>query len=420
VLRGHKDTLSWLAFSPDGKLLASASWDETVRVWDAEGGREIHRLAHAGRPYGVAFSPDGTVLAVLFSVPSRSESAVYFCDPRTGKELRALPFVPQASGPLQFSPDGKVLAVGGNGEVHLRDPLTGKEVRRIDCQWLYALSPDGRTLVARDGHGAAHLWDVSTGRRRYAFGGAEQVRPFVLSPDGRLLVRATKKNEIQLWEMATGQERLRWPGHEDEVTCAAFSPDGRSLYTGSLDTAILCWDVAGLGRRPPGTLSAREARSLWDDLCGEDAVRAGRAVALLAAAPREALPLVRRDVRSAVAADAKRLARLVAQLDHNLFEIRQGAMRELEEQGELAEPVLRDTLAAQPSPEVRRRAEELLEKLEAPLRASGRLRDLRAVELLERVGTPEARLLLEALARGAPAARLTREAKGSVERLNPR
>ncbi len=178
--------------------------------------------------------------------------------------------------------------------------------------------------------------------------------------------------------------------------------------------------MAGWGRPPSGTLSTHEAQALWQDLGGDDAARAGRAIAALAAVPAEALPLVRRDVRPAVAADAKRLARLVAQLDHDLFEIRQSAMRELEEQGEIAGPILRATLAAQPSPEVRRRVEELLEKLEAPRKASRLLRDLRAVEMLERMGTPEARQLLETLARGAPAARLTREAQGSRHRWSRR
>jgi RNA polymerase sigma factor (sigma-70 family) len=420
VLRGHTDLPSWLAFSPDSKLLASASWDQTVRVWDVWRGREVYQLGHPGRACGVAFSPDGAVLTALFSVLDASESSLHFWDPRTGKELPARKFVPRASGPLQFSPDGKTLAAGGSNQVHLLETATGKELRRLDCDWLFALSPDGRTLLGRNGDVAAHLWDVSTGRTRYSFGRQEKVWPFVLSPDGRVLVRATNKNEIQLWEVATGRERLRWPGHENEVICAVFSPDGRSLYTGSEDTSILCWDVAGWGRLPSGTLSAREAQSLWADLGGDDAAHAGRAIAALASAPGEALPLVRRHVRPAGAADAKHLAQLVVQLDNDRFDVRQSAMRELEEQEEIAGPILRDTLAGQPSAEVRRRVEELLEKLDAPLRESDLLRDLRAVEVLERIGTPEARRLLETLARGAAAARLTREAKGSLERLNRR
>ncbi len=444
LLRGHTDMPSWLAFSPDGKRLASASWDETVRIWDVERGREVHRLEHPGRALGVAFSPDGAALAALFSRAMGSGSAVYFWDPRTGKEQPPLRFVPQAPaplqvnpdgkvltagdfrfgpaapGPLQFSPDGKVLAGGDNGRVRLLEASTGKEVGAVECTWLFALSPDGRTLLTRDNVAAAQLWDVASGRRRYAFGREEKQWPFALSPDGRVLVRATMGDEVQLWEVATGRERLRWPGHENEVMCAAFSPDGRSLYTGGQDSSILCWDVAGWGRPPSGTLSAREARALWEDLAGDDAARAGRAIAALAAAPGEALPLVPRDVRPAAALDAKHLTRLVARLDHDQFEVRQSAMQELEEQGEMAEPILRDTRTGQPSPEVRRRVEELLAKLEAPLRASGRLRDLRAVELLERADTPEARRLLEALARGAPGARLTREAKASLRRLDLR
>src|SRR5262249_18530928 len=112
-------------------------------------------------------------------------------------------------------------------------------------------------------------------------------------------------------------------------------------------------------------------------------------------------------------ADGRRLARLVTDLDSDSFETRERATRELALLGDLAEPALRQALENRPSPELRRRAQRLLAKLEGP-----KLRQVRAVEVLELVGTPEAQKLLQELAGGAPSARLTQEAKASLGRLD--
>jgi hypothetical protein len=116
----------------------------------------------------------------------------------------------------------------------------------------------------------------------------------------------------------------------------------------------------------------------------------------------------------------ERLARLLADLDAEEFEVRKGAFAELEKFGEPAGPDLRKVLEGQPPAEVRRQAEELLPKLRQPIPAPERLREIRSVEVLEQIGTPEARTVLEALAGGAPEARLTQEAKASLERLAKR
>jgi hypothetical protein len=319
--------------------------------------------------------------------------------------------------PAPVLPDGKTLAAAGSGQVQLIEMATGKELRRIESLWLFTFSPDGKTLLATNPDGLVHLWDVSTGRALHTFGPQEQTWPFVLSPDGRLLVRATKNYEVQLWEVATGQERRRMRGHEEEVTCAAFTPDGESLLTGSGDGSILVWDMTR-GRQSAGEPSAEELWARWKEL-GDEAGRADEAIATLAAAAR-AVPFLSRNVQPAAAPEPERLNRLLAQLDSDQFEERESAAEALEELGELAGPTLRAALAGQPSAEVRRRVGRLLGKLDAPPSAPGRRREIRAVEVLERAGTPEARRLLEKLAKGAPAARLTREAKAALERFRDR
>jgi hypothetical protein len=158
----------------------------------------------------------------------------------------------------------------------------------------------------------------------------------------------------------------------------------------------------------------------WTDLASADAAAAYRAVGVLAATPGRSLPLLRQRLRPALASDVRQIERWVTELDSDHFAERERATRELARQGDRAEEGLRRFLAGRPSLEARRRAEDLLDRLRGPLTDSERLRRLRAVEALEHIGTAEARRLLQALSEGAPASRLTREAKAALERLTRR
>jgi hypothetical protein len=183
---------------------------------------------------------------------------------------------------------------------------------------------------------------------------------------------------------------------------------------------LLVWDVAGVAARQPRLQARPDApavASAWDDLAGADAKTAYRAVGLLAEAPGQSLPFLRERLRPAQPVDARRVERLLAALGSEDFAERERATQELEREGDQAEAALRRLLAGNPSPEARRRAEGLLGRLDGPLPPGELLRALRAVEVLECLGTPESRQVLEVLARGAPEARLTREAKASLERL---
>jgi hypothetical protein len=243
------------------------------------------------------------------------------------------------------------------------------------------------------------------------------VTSFAFSPDGRTLAASCSDQAVRLWEVASGRQRRRFVGHAGSVFSVAFAPDGKRLATGASDTTALVWDVTGLGEEGPQAvdLPAQEVEGLWAGL-GGDAARAGRAVWKLAAAPRQAVPLLRGRLRPA-AADEARMTRLIADLDSDRIAVREKAAQELEQLGDIAEPALRKALAGPPSAEVRRRAGQLLERLGGPVTAPGLLRSLRAVEVLEHIGTPGAREVLESLARGAPGGRLTREARASLERL---
>ena len=252
-----------------------------------------------------------------------------------------------------------------------------------------------------------------------ACGGLSDMTDLALSPDGRLLA-ASGKEEVCLWETATGTLLARLPGHRGQVQAVAFSGDGRTLATGGDDSTVLLWDVASLVRRPRGPSQRRQNLArLWDQLANEDAGGAYDAAAQLAQVPGLAVKLLRERMKPAVRPAEARLAQLIMDLDSDSFATRQRAGVELERLGSLAEAKLRQTLASKPSAEVQQKAERLLRKLDGPSTLPDQVRELCAVELLERLewlGTPEARVLLHELAKGVPEACLTREARTALER----
>jgi hypothetical protein len=222
-------------------------------------------------------------------------------------------------------------------------------------------------------------------------------------------------------EVASGQVRQRLEGHQSYVASLAFAPDGRTLASGSADTTALVWDLRGVpGEGRPSSGAGADLNRLWDDLADSDAARADEALRALAASPESAVPFLKKRLSPTKSVDAERIKRLIADLDSEEFTVRQKAGRELEQFGELAEPLLRDAEAGEMSREARRRLEQVINKLHEAVPSTKALRALRAVEALEWIGTSEARQLLQGLAKGAPEAQLTQEAKASLERLAKR
>jgi hypothetical protein len=237
----------------------------------------------------------------------------------------------------------------------------------------------------------------------------------VFSADGRVLAAGGGK-DARIWETATGLVRRRFTGHQGPVHAIALSADGTRLAVATQDTTALVWDVTGRA----GTaveLNDSDLKGAWDDLALADGDRSGAALARLAADPQRSLPWLRRHLRPAVAPDAETVQKLVADLDSKTFTVRKKAQQALEELDEAAAPALRRALKTPRSAEQQRHIEELLEK--AADLSPGRLRQVRAVEALERIGTAEALALLTELAGGAEA-RLTREARASKDRLAAR
>jgi hypothetical protein len=208
-------------------------------------------------------------------------------------------------------------------------------------------------------------------------------------------------------------------GHGGGVTGCVFSRDGRLVLTSSSDTTALVWDLGAQSEQKPREWTEKALMSLWDDLGNPDAARADRAIWALVAARQQALPFLRKNLSPAPAPRPDWRA-WVKDLDSEQFAVREKASRALEALGEKAYPLLQKALPDAPSLEVRLRIEKLLARLNYPLTAPKTIRDLRAVEVLEHIGTAQARQVLQQLSLGAPGSRLTDAVRASLERLAKR
>ena len=213
-----------------------------------------------------------------------------------------------------------------------------------------------------------------------------------------------------LWDTATGKERHRFQAGEH--WCFAFSPDGKLLATGGLDGTVLLWDMRKVPPVGAATTNVTDD-ALWADLAA-DAPRAYQAIITLSQRGDHGVMVLRDRLKPAVPVDPKHLVKLIDDLDDPSFAVRKKATAELTAFHDRAAPALKHRLKTARSAEMRRSIQQLLEKLDGLLTDPDLLRQVRAVEALERTDAPAAHRLLEELSKGDPAARLTREASAAL------
>jgi WD40 repeat protein len=467
--QGHQGSIDHIALSADGTTLASTGGG-TIIVWDADG-RERRRFGPGFSR--AALAPDFNVLALV-------DDGLHLRDVATGKELPGLPgefanirrlmLSPQGQvlliqddvawsfwdltsrtllwkmegdpwplgkpGPFRsatvrsvaFSPDGRHIAVldqevGGpmtRRQVHFREVTTGKKVRSFGgITGLAAsmdFSADGRSLMVRSffspasGGAPLVILETATGKERVR-SLRNAVGVHAVSPDGRFLALSDSFDSIEVLELPAGTIVRRFQA-DSRITALTFSADGRLLFSGGGDTTILVWNVA------PETGKPSKPRDNWAILSGDDAASAYRAMWKLVRSPAQSVTYLRQELARRHVGIPPEAAKLINDLDSDSFKAREQASAAIVKLGASAELALEQALPHVRSLESRRRIQRLLEKMDAGKDFSAEQAALlRCFEVLERIGTSEARQILDSFARQGNGARLRRAAQAAAERM---
>ena len=256
VLRGHSAAATCVAYRPDGKQLATASDDQTVRLWDPATGHQVSLLRAEVNPtkldrrHTVAYNADGSRIA-SFAGSDGAAGTDRLWDATTGKEIAVLAEWQEYSNRVAFSPDGTRIAAGARENVYLRDAVTGRQIAVLGPHattvWLLAYSPDGKRIASATAPGSndIHLWDGESGKPVAVLRGhTNPVDTMVFSPDGSRLVTWGDYPDYtpRLWDAADGRLVDKLAGHKNRIQTVAFSPDGDRVATTSSDKTARLWD----------------------------------------------------------------------------------------------------------------------------------------------------------------------------------
>jgi RNA polymerase sigma factor (sigma-70 family) len=440
-----------LDISADGRRVVSAGSDECIKLWDVASDSALRTITLPAREpneaerhvYQVRISSDGSRVFGFFGPrggffstggPMRAltdKFAVW--DAATGKveEIRSVELAGRGS---ILTRDGGTLLSNGT----LRDTLSGRDIASLPDTFRgepCAFSRDGALVIGagvkeekRNGQtytssDGLRVWESATGKMIARIKTKSWVAQMAFHSNSRFFV-TNDFDGIQIRDVRGGEVVARYAMPEairagntagSYAGCLTFTRDGRRMATGHPDSTILLWDVR-LPVLAEERLTAKETEALWADLATTDASKAWQAVWQLAEAPKDALPFLRGRIKPFPTAAADETRRLLADLDDAEFAKRDAATKRLEALGLSAEPALRAALRAKPSLEPGRRIERILAalvKLPQPLTPED-LRKLRALVVLEYIGSPEARQLLQTVAIGPESARLTRQARAAL------
>jgi len=452
-----------LAWSPDGKRLASAWQDSIIRITEFPSGKEVGKLNIGVPVTGLVFSADGKLLGLKSGA---RDGPLMVWDVATQKKLRELSYQGYLCNQLAFSPDGQNFVASGPGDhmvwQHIKGSGYGSRMANVpegSCAavaangaivaWsnpqglvqlhhveqrkhfhmkigptrALAFSPDANQLAAASTDKTIRLLNVPSAAEVRKFEGLREPANLLhFSANGKVLAAASPGDPVvRLWDVASGRLRRRLTAASAGVRALALSPDGLTLALASGNRVYL-WnvttrDLGNLGK--PVALSGAELKTAWQDLASKDQAQAETAFRRLATAQNHALDFFKEQVRAIAVpyVDKKRVQKFLEELDSPTFQVRQRASQELAKFGELIQPDLEKYVAGKPSLEGNRRVQKLLERLRDPELTPDRLRCLESIEILEILHTPEARGLLAEFARDALIKQIRTAAREALERL---
>ena len=251
LLSEHKDHVCHLAFSSDGKMLATASFeDKTICLWDVHTGTHRKILTDENTPdvRGLAFSPDGKTLA-----SGRGDGTIRFWDTHTSKQKKMFTGHSESVLSVAVNPNGDIIASGCNlGIIRLWNTDTMQPIRtlnrpknrQIESANSIVFSSDGKTLFCGTGDGI-HLWNAYTGEyKKTLTGHTDSVKTIARSSDGNILASGSRDNTIRLWDAHTGEHKRTLIAHKKLINSVAFSPDGKTLASGGEGGTVRLWDIA--------------------------------------------------------------------------------------------------------------------------------------------------------------------------------
>ena len=245
ILRGHTASVYSASFSSDGKRIVSASDDRTVRIWDAETGRQIVVLEGDTVFRSASFSPDGKRI-----VSASDDGNIGIWDAETGTQTKVLKDPKAFLNSVSFSLDGKrIVLASDDGYILICDAETGRTTSVLKWDTVSvrsaSFSPDGKRIVSTSCDNTVRIWNVETRMQKVALKHTTHVRSTSFSPDGKRIVLASDDGTVMICdaEMGTGTQTKILEGHTKEVYSASFSPDGKFIVSASLDKTVRIWDV---------------------------------------------------------------------------------------------------------------------------------------------------------------------------------
>jgi WD40 repeat protein len=397
-LTGPGQKCGQLVFSPDGQRVAAVRSDNAIDVWETQSGRRVALFPPQGKPSNLQLSIDLSVdgrrlVARMTKIPhfgftGTMDFAAFDIDTKTEVGRFSLPlskFVDVRGA--RFSPDSRLYVSGNTTSI-----------------------PDGTPVDIQ-------IWDIAAGRivrilPDHNGGEFSGQLSSAFSPDGRLLAIGEASGLLRVWELSTGREATRFIGHRAAVGSANFSPDGRLLVAASEDVPCFVWNVFD---PPPGPPTVADPDTVWNDLADLESARAFAAVRRLVASPVAAVGLIRAGLRPAVPANRGTVEGLLGDLGADDSAVQDAAAAELARLADRLGPTLARTRASA-LPGVRNRLDGIMAEA-AKVPSAARLRQDRALQALELIGTPAAAAVLAELAGGAPEDRLTTAAAAGRDRL---